>query len=125
MRRVRLRNAFFRGWFAARADRPRPAPEGWDDVAYVEHGFKAGVASGGRALPLIGNHRPPPLPDPEPPAALAAPEAEPAPNATVDLDLTHLRDSDEDIPTLTERAEPDEGPVLKRKPPSRSRFWDD
>jgi hypothetical protein len=122
MRHIRLRNAFFRGWFAARAERRPPQPDSAAEAAYIDDGFKAGERSGGHALPMIGNHRPWTLPDDVPllneprlSAGLADSTADdrhpdprgagPAvndPGATdLDLDLTSMAD---EVPELTDRA---------------------
>lgn len=152
MRRIRLRNAFFRGWFAARAARSLPEPENGSELALIEQGFKAGIESGGRALPLIGNHRPPAAIEAPKPASDESP-AEPvlgeAPAldldvgdaALIDLDLfsgeddvpvlneraeAQGEDDEDQVPTLTDTGSPThKGPVLKQKPQSGSRFFQD
>lgn len=50
---LKLRNAFLRGWFAARSRRPLPAPDGMAEKAYLDNGFDAGTRSAGSALPLL------------------------------------------------------------------------
>lgn len=49
----KLRNAFLRGWFAARSQRQPPAPDGMAEKVYLDNGFDAGVKSAGSALPLL------------------------------------------------------------------------
>lgn len=50
---LKLRNAFLRGWFAARSRRPPPAPDGLAEKSYLDNGFDAGTRSAGSALPLL------------------------------------------------------------------------
>ena len=50
---LKLRNAFLRGWFAARSQRPMPPPDGLAEKIFLDNGFAAGVASAGNALPLL------------------------------------------------------------------------
>jgi hypothetical protein len=50
---LKLRNAFLRGWFAARSQRAMPAPDGMEEKAYIDSGFDAGKKSSGAALPLL------------------------------------------------------------------------
>jgi len=47
---MKLRNAYLRGWFAARARRPPPATDGLAEKCFLDHGFDAGTASTGSAL---------------------------------------------------------------------------
>ena len=44
-----------RGWFAARADRDLPQPDDLPEKTFIDRGYEAGIASGGRALPLLEN----------------------------------------------------------------------
>jgi len=53
--KLNLRNAFLRGWFAARADRDLPQPDDLPEKMFIDRGYEAGVASGGRALPMLEN----------------------------------------------------------------------
>lgn len=151
MRRIRLRNAFFRGWFAARAARALPEPDNGSELAYIEQGFKLGVESGGRALPMIGNHRPPPSTEvphekhaelPAEPVLGNTPalESDSGDAALIDFEL-FSGDGDDDVPVLNDRAEAHDeddvpslteaggpqrdGPMLKQKPQSGSRFFQD
>lgn len=50
---LKLRNAFLRGWFAARSRRALPAPDGMAEKLYLDNGFDAGLRSAGSALPLL------------------------------------------------------------------------
>ena len=50
---LKLRNAYLRGWFAARSQRPLPVPDGLAEKAFLDNGFAAGAASTGSALPLL------------------------------------------------------------------------
>jgi len=50
---LQLRNAFLRGWFAARSQRQPPQPDGMAEKVYLEIGFDAGTKSAGSALPLL------------------------------------------------------------------------
>lgn len=50
---LKLRNAFLRGWFAARSHRPMPVPDGLAEKLFLDNGFEAGVQSSGNALPLL------------------------------------------------------------------------
>ena len=137
MRHIRLRNAFFRGWFAARAERRPPRPDGAAEAACIDDGFRAGASSGGHALPMIGHQRPLTLPDELPerneprlsagPAVSTAVDRHPEPRVAepavaeavatdldLDLDLTSVA---EEEPELTDRAAPhgaqdDEVPLL-------------
>ncbi len=55
MAEQKLRNAYLRGWFAARARRSLPGLADADEKFFTDNGFDAGQASGGRALaPLFG-----------------------------------------------------------------------
>lgn len=47
---TKLRNAYLRGWFAARARRPLPATDGLAEKCFLDHGFDAGASSTGSAL---------------------------------------------------------------------------
>lgn len=51
----KLRNAFVRGWFAARAERTPPETETLAEKSFQDRGYEAGMASGGRALPMLPN----------------------------------------------------------------------
>ena len=55
---LRLRNAFLRGWFAARSRRAPPAPDGMEEKVYMDSGFDAGMKSPGSALPLLDQVNP-------------------------------------------------------------------
>lgn len=55
--KLKLRNAYLRGWFAARADRSPPEPDGLGEKPFIDRGFEAGVDSGGQALPMLQNPR--------------------------------------------------------------------
>ena len=52
---LKLRNAFLRGWFAARAERHPPETDTLAEKTFQDRGYEAGVASGGRALPMLPN----------------------------------------------------------------------
>lgn len=143
MRRIRFRNAFFRGWFAARAQRRSPPCDNSSELAYVESGYKAGVVSGGRALPMIGHHRPPALADlrDDPSHGQRKQPVDASAQADwVDVELIANADdvpllsdradkhegADDDLPVSTEdRDSENEGPALKQKPRGHSRFWQD
>lgn len=64
MPKLKLRNAYLRGWFAARAERDLPDPDGMSEKPFIDRGYEAGVDSGGRALPLLDNPDPPSAPMP-------------------------------------------------------------
>lgn len=51
----KLRNAFVRGWFAARAERTPPETDTLAEKSFQDRGYEAGIASGGRALPMLPN----------------------------------------------------------------------
>lgn len=55
MPRFRLRNAFLRGWFAARAQRALPRAYDVIEKVFMIYGFADGKYSGGCALPMLGN----------------------------------------------------------------------
>lgn len=55
---LKLRNAFLRGWFAARSRRAMPAPDGMEEKVYIDSGFDAGMKSPGAALPLLDQVNP-------------------------------------------------------------------
>ena len=121
---LKLRNAFLRGWFAARSQRPMPAPDGLAEKLFLDNGFAAGIQSSGSALPLLA-----PVNANDLRAAwemefdleksrlqkryldLFMPGTRPVP---VDLDLRHIAS-----PVETAK-----GPEADSEPPARSR-WDD
>ena len=47
---VEFRNAYFRGWFAARAHRPAPEPDMIEELFFIDMGFAHGKLSGGGPL---------------------------------------------------------------------------
>ena len=47
---VEFRNAYYRGWFAARAHRPAPEPEMLEEHFFIDMGFEAGKISSGGPL---------------------------------------------------------------------------
>ena len=47
---VEFRNAYDRGWFAARADRPAPEPDVIEEIFFIDMGFVQGKLSGGGSL---------------------------------------------------------------------------
>ena len=49
---VNFRNAYYRGWFAARADRPAPEPDILEEHFFIDMGFAQGKLSGGGPLQL-------------------------------------------------------------------------
>lgn len=53
MPKLKLRNAYLRGWFAARAERNLPEPDGLDEKPFIDRGYEAGIESGGHALPKL------------------------------------------------------------------------
>ena len=49
---TQLRNAYFRGWFAARASRPAPEPDMIEEFFFIDIGFMDGkLSSGGPLVP--------------------------------------------------------------------------
>ncbi|MEO8165350.1 MAG: hypothetical protein ABI619_08120 [Betaproteobacteria bacterium] len=51
------RNAFLRGWFAARSRRRPPSSDDFDETLFANNGYEAGKQSGGYALaPLVNTH---------------------------------------------------------------------
>ena len=59
---VELRNAYYRGWFAARADRPAPEPGMIEELVFIDMGFVQGKLSGGGPLRLWGKSIEPGMP---------------------------------------------------------------
>ncbi|MFN0041219.1 MAG: hypothetical protein ACKVP2_17025 [Burkholderiales bacterium] len=66
---TKTRNAFYHGWFAARARRPLPPPETEEEAIFLGMGFIEGKKSGGKPLELLSKPLNPPRPllniDPE------------------------------------------------------------
>ena len=52
MAKIDLRNAYYRGWFAARARRPTPAPDIIEEHFFINMGFAQGKLSNGGPLRL-------------------------------------------------------------------------
>ena len=50
---TKTRNAFYHGWFAARARRPLPPPETEEEAIFLGMGFTEGKKSGGKPLELL------------------------------------------------------------------------
>ena len=62
MAKVELRNAYYRGWFAARAHRPSPAPDVIEEHFFIDMGFAHGKLSSGGPLRLWSKSIEPGLP---------------------------------------------------------------
>ena len=52
MAKIELRNAYYRGWFAARARRPTPEPDIIEEHFFINMGFAQGKLSNGGPLRL-------------------------------------------------------------------------
>ncbi|MEO8009879.1 MAG: hypothetical protein ABI728_15355 [Betaproteobacteria bacterium] len=50
MAKINLRNAYYRGWFAARARRPTPEPDIVEEHFFINMGFTQGKLSNGAPL---------------------------------------------------------------------------
>jgi hypothetical protein len=84
----KIRNAFYRGWFAARAFRPLPAPDSDEEAIYLGMGFIDGKRSGGKPLP-----------------GLSPPKLSIRPKLNIDLDPTKFPKT----PQITSKDLPKEG----------------
>ena len=73
---TRTRNAFYHGWFAARAHRPLPPPETEEEAIFLGMGFIEGKKSGGKPLAFFNK----PL-NPQRPLLNIDPELAPPPRA--------------------------------------------
>lgn len=84
---VEFRNAYYRGWFAARARRPTPEPDMLEEFFFIDAGFSDGLMSPGGPLELWSRDILPGMPanldgisqPDEPVFTTRRPEAEPAP----------------------------------------------
>ncbi len=98
---TKTRNAFFRGWFAARAHRPLPAPDSEEEAIYLGMGFIDGERSGGKPLP-----------------SLSPPKLSIRPRLNIDPDLTEPPK----IPAITRKDVPkEEIPAPRASLPSREK----